>query len=522
MVNNKLKVVLVIILGLVSIVFYMFFNYSFIEIEVVDYNQDEKLTYKITDEDKTKHRETSGSDNFRKLVSRGSYRVEIKQKENSYFEIANTKNFFQTTEIKASLSSERDREFVGDNPQPCMDYGVNLVSWPCTGRANNGFIHTPATNTVPSTNQNLRVFGYPALYINSVFGVDEQSYIYTQTAFDGGSFNSVIELDTSNGVINQSGSEELDVQQTREYKATDYRGGFLLFSLDGEDLRYYDNELGGSFNQLPSLELDENESFYSLQTYNDLVVAVSGDNTVINELNKPSLFTSNKPTDEGEQEFEDEGIANAKITFIEGENKTILDPGFDVTQLRLCGENLICVLSEAVMTVYSIEGGNLDELYSIPDVVQIESFNENVLLINDVGVLYFDVEERSGYYQYTFDDYVYCGVSVFGEKYGVCVDDGLGSNRSRSVLLINPEEENTDSIDKKIYKLSELEEVKTISIYNNYIHISPEVGELAFDEELGRYTYSESLINRASSSINQHIDKYNIDTDKYNIINTLN
>jgi hypothetical protein len=103
-------------------------------------------------------------------------------------------------------------------------------------------------------------------------------------------------------------------------------------------------------------------------------------------------------------------------------------------------------------------------------------------------------------------------------SFGLCTKD---ENGKKVALLVNQEQENTDSINIKIEQLARLSEVKSVSIYGRYIYISPDIGNPQPNPQTGFFEYDKTTVKNANAIINQEIDRIGISRSTYTIINTI-
>jgi hypothetical protein len=87
-------------------------------------------------------------------------------------------------------------------------------------------------------------------------------------------------------------------------------------------------------------------------------------------------------------------------------------------------------------------------------------------------------------------------------------------------LYVDRTQNNTDSIDKKIAGLNDLENVKSVSLYRNQLYISPGLGNPVYNRVTNSFGYDEALRKATNAKINSTIDELGIDRTKYVITNT--
>ncbi len=115
-------------------VFLWFYGHSFIKVSV-DMPVNGEIHYELINQNTKKSSTyTTKASSIKKLVKKGSYEMLVKNQETSSFSVQSTKSFLRTTTINSNLQTEKSREFVGNNPGPCMYYDQSvLISYPCDG-----------------------------------------------------------------------------------------------------------------------------------------------------------------------------------------------------------------------------------------------------------------------------------------------------------------------------------------------------------------------------------------------------
>jgi hypothetical protein len=127
----KKRLVLVGLVLIVLFAFFWFYSHALLEISID--GSAAGFSYSVSPQGAAKQRESKGnSGHATRIVGKGSYELLVHQNQNSSFRLFKTGGFLSKTVVKVKLSPENARQFVGDNPGPCMSYsGQVLVSSGC-------------------------------------------------------------------------------------------------------------------------------------------------------------------------------------------------------------------------------------------------------------------------------------------------------------------------------------------------------------------------------------------------------
>jgi hypothetical protein len=498
---------LLILLGIIIVGSYVY-GRGFIKVEVSGTSQG-KLNYSLKNQETGKTTEVSSdATSISRLVPKGDYEVSVSGDHGNFFAIKTSKGFFGTETVEATLSPEKDRVAIGNNPGTCSYYvGGILYSYPCNGPVSSIVKHVPATKTQPTyTQKNTN---------NSVGGTIEGSFSYQDSTYL---------------VVKAPENED-----TRRPQHTVYRVGDNFVLLNARSLGGLDNSK--TYQVSP---LGDKTVFYT-STYEDIILydtnfskserlnlppvkdtslkrallGVNGDRLLVARSNKA--------------DFDNHDNTNVKIGEVKtqldvyqgGSFKTIvfskkLDNFF--VDAEPCGTNEVCMLSNKTLYVYSTSGEKATLLFSLSGVNYLKTIADKLLVVRDDKLLVLDVAKQGGSIDYTFSPYRYCGLQNNNDtSYILCV---VNPKNVTMALYVDRTQNNTDSIDKKIAGLNDLENVKSVSLYRNQLYISPGLGNPVYNRVTNSFGYDEALRKATNAKINSTIDELGIDRTKYVITNT--
>lgn len=532
--NFKKKLIGFIFLLLFAAGLVWFFNYGFVEINVPNHDGQD-IQYVITDSSgRSKSFDRDGG-SFKKLLKRGQYQVTVlqEQENQNFFAAADVPGLLRTAKLDAALNSEKAVSFVGDNPLACINYAGILVSAPCQANIERLQAHQPATANTPSATRQFNSLIFSGFTIDDYLRVDGEIFLLASLSVHDQTIVGLYPLDPGRQNINQNRGVILtEYTDNRSYRAARLDQGFMLFSEDGQQFLRFDSLSDNSPEELqPPAPEDSNLNLYSADSANGSIV-LTYSSGLTNELGGASFFPSlpeaapdqTSEFDEGDvfsPDAVEETGGKSEVIIMDGEGGQAKSLSFDFSpdQVRLCAENVLCVLDQGVLEFYDTAGESPERLYTMDGVIQVATDGNRLLLVKNDGIVDFDPLDQSGYYHYFFGQYVFCGIQPVGGSYLVCVNDGTDSNRARHVLLIDPSQDLTDQIDKQVLELIKMPETISVAPYGNFIHISPNVGRLVVDQETGDLEYSPEVIANINQAINDKVEELGINLERYNIIN---
>jgi|GEM_PF-6737880 len=456
---------------------------SFIQIDLENNIDGEETTYTISNGKDTFNLKDK-SNSIRRFVRSGRYEIEINQADRGFFAIVDVGGFFQTTVIKAKLQQESERVFTGTNPSPCTTYyNKKLYSYTCNGDLNDLRLHVPATSKSPTYTSTKGVVSPDSgLLINlrSMHG-KLVGLVRSQT---GGKANWKYKLYIIGEDLKTISSKTVpELKGSQIYMVANYLDGAIIYKQDLREAYYlqsYSSRLSkvnfssstGSSELHPQIFSSNNDG---------KIVIVKSNNT---EGQTSSLEGAQDPT-EASLETEDEHEHNditSEITYLK-QDKLISSfelKGSQIIDADPCGKNNICILSKDLLTIYSKDGTNVAE---IKDVDSITSRGEMIIFANKRSVVEFSPETLIGQVIYSIGSANFCGINQDLDTYTVC----LIKNDEKLALTIFPDTHVSDLIDRRVFRLAELAEIKNLSINNNYIHISSNFVPWVYDPSTNTY-----------------------------------
>lgn len=489
------KIILVILAGALLFAAYWVYSHSFIEITVNNATSAGQLTYSLQKQgDKEASETKSSSTTIKKLVSKADYEVLVRQSDSSHLSIVKVKGFLRSTAINVTLIKEKGRKFVGDNPAACVGYLRSvIVSYGCGGLYSDISLHVPATGSQPTytlKNPNLTAFGTVEGIVNTKDGnilllkspEDRDEGFRVPT----GHFAHIVDENLkSRNVIRLK-----DLAADKTYSIKSRRDGFVVFDSRLEHILYY-----------PSVKSTPETITLGSPKEKGLIPYALG----IADDNLAGLYSNR-------QDSKDK-LSEVVLSSNNSTRSFIFDKSY--SSVQPCGSNKLCLLGDAKkLEVFDTSGEKPKLLFVISNAAAIENSQKGFLVVNNVGVLNFNTEDRTGYYEYTFGKYAFNNINKIPEGYVL----RLTSAKNRGVaLLVNQDSVNTDAVDKKVADLQEIPEVSFVSIYDKFIYISADLGELVYNNELRSFTYNPDTQKSVANKLNLEIDKLGVDRKTYSI-----
>lgn len=494
--NIKRLLIGLILAGIMLIIVLWFNGRSYLEISVEGAKTGSDITYIVTDQASKKSLEISDSaTSIKKLVTKSSYEVTIKQANSSYFAIVKTTGFLGTTSVSGKLSPEKNRKFVGNNPGTCMNYLNNvLLSLNCYGSFNDVRIHQPSTATTPTYTTKVTDSSYVGR-IEGIIQTKEGTLVLRDSGpdIDEPGYQYIEYLDTNFTTNNEAVLTELNVGTP--YTIKPYRDGFLVYDAKFEHFYYY----ATAKTKAVAIKIDPPNS----KGLVPLSLDVQGAKLAVLYSHPSESVTKNK---QGQSEI---------ITYNDNQSEHYtFKKNYSV--VRLCGVNEICLLGTQ-MDAYNISDTKPTPLFSVNDVLAIENNSTGLIAIRSKDVLKLNVDNAEGYIEYSFGDYSFYGIQTTSNGYVLSL--GL-PGKQRVALLIDETTNNTSSIDKKLQELRKLPEIDNISAYGQYIYISPNLGSVVLVPGSKGFDYDPVVKKRVNSTINRRVTELGIDPKLYTVINT--
>lgn len=457
--------------------------------QFVDQSDQEKIT-EIKDTSKT----------IQARLPRGNYELTVIQEDTSFFTIIPA---HKNLAFDAAPEQEKGRRFIGNRPNACIHtVGGILLSYVCEDSLENLQTHKPATADTSSSAEPTFLGGQDIIEGIIRLASGQDLLVLREVVMAGEedfADNDEVHSPHTGFVLGRTPDNQItlgervplpDLSENNMYSFVPHQDGFVAYDTRLTSVLYYDS-LAAQPSRLPIADLSE-ESYF------------------------PSAFSSKDGSYVIVYSSEEED--RSKIVVYEGEDQEEYTLDKDVGHIRLCGDKKVCAIHDNTLEVYELNNGSADFLYSVSSVETIENLGNSLLVVRpDSGVLELDVDDRQGFFQVSLDNYSYCGIRPIADSYLLCVMNERGDD---SILEINQEQAN-DGINQLVAGLLQLPEVKLVSVYDTYIFVSPEAGELIYNEASGTFGYDPEALRSANIAIDKAVDDLGIDRAKYHVKSTL-
>lgn len=474
-------------------------GHGFIEISVTGGNGG-NFDYTISRQDGSKPVEIStDKTSIKRFLPRGSYQISVTASGNSHVAISKITGNLRTEKVDGTLRAEKARQFVGDNPAPCMYYiGEVLNSGECGDLLKNLNTHVPATASQPTYAVKFTTNG-PQEAVEGIVNTKLGSLMLTQP-FDeaddsGGGYHTINLLSAS--LTNPVRKVPLTLLKTdKTYAISAYADGFVVHDTKFTQVLYY-SSLSAQPISLPITTPDQNNMIpISITSSPDSVVLYYSTDLISDEVS---------PDTQSEIVVYQQGKTNHYS--VDGQPSSVVG----------CGLNVVCVLRGKTLEVYSTQSSSLKLLYQLTDIKDVLTLNDSLLVVSAKGVIGLNLVNRSGYYEYTFGKYQYCGSQNVPNGYVLCL---INSQHNKVALLIDQSSADTTRIDQKVEKIQADSGIENVSIYKNYIFVTPRVATV-FDSSTGTNKYDPAQIITSKQFLGTLLQKSSIDTGQFTVINTV-
>lgn len=498
--HTRIRVMVLSVFGLL-LIWFLFWVSSFGFLEIVSPGSSEGASYTIYSQDGEEIASAdTKSSRFKRLLRKGSYQVLVESGSKSHYSQVSTKRLFGTARVRADLKPEHNREFVGNNPGFCMHYGqAVLYSYNCS-EPGELISHLPASDSLPTVVN--REPGPPYIPLVGLVGVGGGTRAVAESRGEA----EEVKLYNIDQSLLLSQPIELEKQHPDTIGgALPYKSGFVTHTDDLLSVDYFEPP-GFARSALntrePSPDIDNP---VELTVYKDAVGALfnnsrHGDDEGLHEHTARHHLS-------GKSEFVVYGDSPRSYSF-----KTLYTAG------GYCGTSRLCLISNGILDIYDINDSKARYQLSIKDVQRVLPIKDKIVIATTHKIFSIDQSALAGRVSYQYDDYQYCGLSPAGSAYIACVINGRGE---KAALLIDPEQVNLDSVDKKIARLRADPAVSAVSVYKKYIYVSPNLGQPVYDPSAGEYIYDEALQKSTDKHINRLIKSLGIDTSYYKVVNSL-
>jgi hypothetical protein len=501
---------------LTSILFWVY-SHSFIVLDMSDVAAGDEIIYTFTEMRSNISTEyKSQNSRMSRLVSRGDYTIAVRQGETSVLIQLHASGFLRTESSSQKLSPEKNRTFIGNNPNTCMHNIIGvLVSYPCGGDIDTLNIHVPATSQIPTYTKGVQG---PAGSLEGIVATKQGSFALVKLEAEvpgEGNYHAIYSISATGVLLDESAHTISELEGNKQYQIKAFGDGFIIYNLSGAEFLELKSPAGKA--EKLTLSQPDNKALkpIGLEISGESVITIHSDVSSYNKLNLDDSEGIKAHGASTEKQLNQKST-KTEILIQNGDQAKHLSFGGTLIKARSCGSDRLCLLKDrGKLEVYDVSKQKL--LYELGSVLDIESSSNGLIVVRNEGSYLFDVTKKTGYMEYSFgDDSGYCGITVSERSYTVCVADGSGK---RVALQIDQAAPNIDSIDKKIAKLEKVDEIKTVSIYGTFIHVSPNLGEPSFQSALGGFDYDPLTKKSVSARIDKTITDLGIDTKKYTVVN---
>lgn len=516
------RIVLVLVLLVAAWTAWFVYSYGFVEVEATGFQDGAEVQVAGGDSTLTAKLEDG---NVRKLVKKGEYYTKVLDGESGSVARTVVSGLLRTSKIEITAASPHTRQAIANNPSRCMTLspGDVLLSWNCGRSVSGGQIHIPPSNTLPGYIQPFTNFDNPSTIEGVVMtssgvkvlvrlnDIDEASHVLYPLKPDHSG------LDISSPITVSS----LDPE--KNYVTARYREGYLLLSRDGSEAKYYRDMLADPESLAPP-SIDNTEvTPYSVSALDERLL-YTYTNSSTPEFEGHALVLPSYVNRPEYIEDEDEGVKIDTPNITETTVVVVQDPStgsqqqftldYISQQTRLCANDYLCTLEAETLRIYRI-GEDLELISSFAGVKQIATLNNQLILVDEGGVLFFDPSKLSGYYSYLFPaESTFCGIQTLENDYLLCANH----NSLRLTLKISPGAEAGDKVDRYVFGLHAKPNVTNLSAYKNIIYVSYDMGERTYQPDIDGFGYSAAQEEAAKSSIQQYVEELGINTSRYRII----
>jgi hypothetical protein len=475
-------------------------GHSYVEITVDNPGNGSNYTYTLKQQGSDKTTKYTAGPTIKKLVGRGSHDTTITDGQQSGFVVTHSGGFLTTSSYHISLSDEKSRSFVGNNPGVCSHYtGTLLMSYECHGLYRDALVHVPATNTTPTYTNKVKGAAVPG-NIESIISTKEGTIVLVRgpsTSDDNHEVDSPLSLYRlrNDATINGSILVPSFTDKT-PYTLEPYKDGFILYNSSFTQVYYFSSMIAAPVAINLSAPKTKGLTSFAFDTHQDNILTVY----------------TNKSNADASDDKANAGSAGYQLFITNGSSSKKYGYTGSIDSISFCGQS-ICILDKGTLGVYSYTSG-LKLRYKVSSVRALAALGEKALQVTDSGVINLDPQTGSGTIDYSFGNYKFCGLEPATSGYVLCIVD---RKSNRLALYIDPAHTNTDSIDKKIDQLSNLIYVSKVSINGSKIFVIPNLGSTKYQPSIGIYDYDPATRTAAGTAINQKIDELGISRSAYQI-----
>lgn len=505
--SSRLRRFALIFAGLFVLIFgfIWFYTHSYIQVNLSSAAPGE-ITYELVDQKTNKSTLIkSSSTSIKKLVKKSSYEVLVKQNESNFLSVVTTKPFLKTSEVRSELKKEKVREFIGDNPNPCMFYDKNLLfTYSCGSTFGSLELHLPATPEMPTTSKNPSPFKEASLGGIVNYKNQKLALLGNLPSGDGDDIPYRLYVIDDNLELGPAFSLP-NLTAEKSYSIKEYREGFIIYDSTVEDILFYNGP--SSEPQKIDLGPAKDSDLSSKRLFTD------GNRILVS-------FSSADKTLDYEEEHTPSSPGKTEIKIYDNGNIQSLSFDENFSGIELCGDKYLCLVKDRQLFVYDISNSDApNEIMKLNNVHSIISKNNRLIVARYDGVFEVDILGQKGFMQYSFGAYTPCGMqNVYDGGYVVCV---ISPKNTKAALYIDPSKENVDNIDKKVLSFLEKPYISNVSVYKKFFYLSPDLGEFIYDSRTDNFTYDPEIINKTSQDIDSLIKSTSLNVLNYTVIDNI-
>ncbi len=377
-------------------------NYSRIQISIPEIAGEYTVTIENQAGGKATTVKTSAS-SYSKIVPKGSYRIVVTQGMKSRFFLADTAPFLASTNVTAGLQSQIARSVIADDPGNCAYLIANIaLTSTCTGNQNYMTLHTPATATTANTNQE-----YTAIRGRFMDSLDTSigTVVLSQAIGDSGPL-----LHLFTGQIEPAKTVSIKgLRSGTEYRLSPYFSGFLVHNADFSQVQYYTSF--GTDPQTITLEAAQTK------------VAKPAAITTFEQSVAVAYFS---------EKSEEDHSKNTSEIVLSSPGKTTrhFTTAGKISKLLFCGNQMLCAfnaLNNSLQT-FKVQDEGLDNAFTIKSVSDFLVYQGQIVVVQGKSIFRINPHDQSGFQEYSFGPYNFCGQHQTTNGYLLCVSD-IKNNR---------------------------------------------------------------------------------------------
>lgn len=484
-----------IVLLFIATIVHWFFTTSYIVITTQ--SSSDSISYNILNQkNKKSDIEDSRQKTIKKRVKKGDYEVLVKSDGRSFFKVIKTSGFLSKTIVNATLESEKYREFVGDNPGPCAHYDSILFSYACTGDLSDLSVHVPATKDIPTSTLSIQSADFENASIGGVIKLGSKRYVYTQAPVEHEVTEKqslLLEIDDQLNTLSTTALK--GIPTISDQRIQRHKDGFLIYSNVSNEANYFKDKDGQP--EKIAVRPYSGEGFSSV-------------GTIASEDKVAAIYINSEQNQEN-QDSQETKKGKTALSIRANNQDSEYEINKYYTKALFCGKDYICFQSGQELFIYQIGDSKLKELYKITNVTDFNIKDETLYISRDREIISLKLSTKIGSINYSFGSYSNCGISMNSATgYLVCI---INKSSDRSMIAINTSKDNSTNIDKKIFELSEKPDIEHITVYRNFIKITPNTGSPVYNPTTKNYEPVPAIRAKAYLAIEQAIQTIGFNKD---------